>query len=204
MLFSCQVGVWLFGSHGLQHARLPCPSPSPRVCPSSCPKNWWCHHQSHLLLPSSPAFDLSQHQGLFQWVNCLFQVPMFWSFNFSIRPSKEYSRLISFQGQLVWSPSFPRDSQETYPGPHVLSFHMIIKFFGKLFSPALYRSLFSFDFWHLSEDPGANLNYCYYLSKPGFEPKCPAEAWSYNRWMFREVRLPPLIAYALRAVNQGT
>ena len=29
--------------HGLQHARLPCPSPSPRVCPSSCPLNWWFH-----------------------------------------------------------------------------------------------------------------------------------------------------------------
>ena len=32
--------VWL---HELQHARLPCPSPSPRVCPSSCPLNQWCH-----------------------------------------------------------------------------------------------------------------------------------------------------------------
>ena len=29
--------------HGLQYARPPCPSPSLRVCPSSCPLNWWCH-----------------------------------------------------------------------------------------------------------------------------------------------------------------
>ena len=29
--------------HELQHARLPCPSPSPRYCPSSCPLSWWCH-----------------------------------------------------------------------------------------------------------------------------------------------------------------
>ena len=29
--------------HGLQHARLLCPSPSPRVCPSLCPLNQWCH-----------------------------------------------------------------------------------------------------------------------------------------------------------------
>ena len=29
--------------HGLQHARLPCPSPSPGVCSNSCPLNWWCH-----------------------------------------------------------------------------------------------------------------------------------------------------------------
>ena len=29
--------------HGLQHARLPCPSPSPGVCSNSCPLSWWCH-----------------------------------------------------------------------------------------------------------------------------------------------------------------
>ena len=29
--------------HGLQHARLPCPSLSPRVCSKSCPLNQWCH-----------------------------------------------------------------------------------------------------------------------------------------------------------------
>ena len=28
---------------GLQHTRLPCPSPSPRVCSNSCPSSWWCH-----------------------------------------------------------------------------------------------------------------------------------------------------------------
>ena len=29
--------------HGLQHARLPCPSPTARACSNSCPLNWWCH-----------------------------------------------------------------------------------------------------------------------------------------------------------------
>ena len=29
--------------HGLQHARLPCPSPTPRACSNSCPSNQWCH-----------------------------------------------------------------------------------------------------------------------------------------------------------------
>ena len=29
--------------HGLQHARLPCPSSSPRVCSNSYPSSWWCH-----------------------------------------------------------------------------------------------------------------------------------------------------------------
>ena len=34
--------VQLFAPHGLQHTRLPCPSPSPRVCPCSCPLSRWC------------------------------------------------------------------------------------------------------------------------------------------------------------------
>ena len=29
--------------HGLQHARIPCPSPSPRDCSNSCPLSQWCH-----------------------------------------------------------------------------------------------------------------------------------------------------------------
>ena len=29
--------------HGLQHTRLPCPSPTPRTCSDSCPSNGWCH-----------------------------------------------------------------------------------------------------------------------------------------------------------------
>ena len=29
--------------HGLQHTRLPCSSPTPRACPSSCLLSWWCH-----------------------------------------------------------------------------------------------------------------------------------------------------------------
>ena len=37
--------------HGLQHARLPCPSPTSRTCSSSCPLSWWCHPT----IPSSVA-----------------------------------------------------------------------------------------------------------------------------------------------------
>ena len=29
--------------HGLQHSRLPCPSPTPRVYSNLCPLSWWCH-----------------------------------------------------------------------------------------------------------------------------------------------------------------
>ena len=47
--------------------------------------------------PSSPAFNLSQHQGLSsQSVLCI-KGPKYWNFSFSISPSKEYSGLISFR-----------------------------------------------------------------------------------------------------------
>ena len=49
-----------------------------------------------LLSPSSPVFSLSQYQDIFQWVDFLSQVAKYWSFNFSISPSNEYSGLIFF------------------------------------------------------------------------------------------------------------
>ena len=42
-LFSHPVMSNSLQPHGLQHARPSCPSPSPRVCPSSCPFHQWCH-----------------------------------------------------------------------------------------------------------------------------------------------------------------
>ena len=47
--------------------------------------------------PSPPTFNLSQHQGLFQWVSSLHQVAKYWSFSFSISPSNEHPGLISFR-----------------------------------------------------------------------------------------------------------
>ena len=49
-----------------------------------------------LSTPSPPAFNLSQHQGLFQWISSSIREPKYWSFSFSISPSKEYSGLIYF------------------------------------------------------------------------------------------------------------
>ena len=64
--------------HGMQHARLPCPSPIPRAYSNSCPLSQWCHptiQPSHpLLSPFLPTFNLSQHQDLFQWVSSSHQV----------------------------------------------------------------------------------------------------------------------------------
>ena len=95
--------------HGLQHARLPCPSPTLSLLKlmsieSVMPTN----HLLPLSSPSPPAFNLSQHQGLFQWVSSshqgLFQWvssshqgAKYWSFSFSISPSNEFSGPISFK-----------------------------------------------------------------------------------------------------------
>ena len=68
-----------------------------------------------LLSPSPPAFNLSQHQGLFQWVSSLNQVAkvlelQHQSFQWIFRTDFLWDGL-------VWSPCSPRDSQETSPTP---------------------------------------------------------------------------------------
>ena len=53
---------------------------------------------SHSLsCPSPSAFNLSQHQDLFQWVSSLHWVAKYWSFSFNISPPNEHSGLISFR-----------------------------------------------------------------------------------------------------------
>ena len=47
--------------------------------------------------PSLPAFNLFQHQGLFQWVSPSYQVAKYWSYSFSISPFNDYLGLISFK-----------------------------------------------------------------------------------------------------------
>ena len=61
--------------HGLQHTRLPCPSPTQWAYSKSCPSSQWCHSAiSSSVVPSPPAPSPSQHQSLFQWVNSSHQV----------------------------------------------------------------------------------------------------------------------------------
>ena len=87
--------------HGLQHTRLPCPSPTPRDYSNSCPLCWWCHPTiSSSVIPFSscpqpfPASESFQRKRLtalrIRW-------PKYWSFSFSISPSNENSGLISFR-----------------------------------------------------------------------------------------------------------
>ena len=79
--------------HGLQHARLPCPSLSPGACLDSCPLSWWCY-----LTISTPVLLSSIFPSIKVFSNVLtlcIRCPKYWSF--SISPSNEYSRLNSFR-----------------------------------------------------------------------------------------------------------
>ena len=85
--------------HGLQHARLPCPSLSPRVSSNSCPLSQWCYLTNLilcLLLLLLPSVFPSIRVFFSESVLCI-RWPKNWSFSFSISPSSEYSGLISFR-----------------------------------------------------------------------------------------------------------
>ena len=85
--------------HGLQHARLPCPSPAPGAYSNSCPLRQWYpfNHlifcRTLLLSPSIfPSIRVFPNESVFQ-----IRWPRYWSFSFSISPSNEYSGLIFFR-----------------------------------------------------------------------------------------------------------
>ena len=61
-----------FRPHGLQHARLPCPSPTPGACSNSCPFSRWCHPTiSSSVVPFSFCLQSFPSSGSFS-VSCLF------------------------------------------------------------------------------------------------------------------------------------
>ena len=75
LLFSPSILSNSLWPHGLQHARVPCPSPILRACQTHVPWVSDTIQPSHpLLSPSPPAFNHSQHQGLFEWVSSSHQV----------------------------------------------------------------------------------------------------------------------------------
>ena len=97
--FSHSVMSNSLGPHESQHARPPCPSKTPGVHSDSCPLSQWCHPtipsfvNPLLLLPSIfPSIRVFSNES----VLCI-RWPKYWSFSFSIIPSKEIPGLISFR-----------------------------------------------------------------------------------------------------------
>ena len=97
----------------LQHARPPCPSPTPGVYPNSCPLSWWCH----------PTFSSS----VVPFSYCPQSLPAWGSFPVSqLFASGGQSIGVSASASVLpvntqdWSCS-PRDSQESSPTPQFKS-----------------------------------------------------------------------------------
>ena len=128
--FSCSVVSDSLWPHGLQHARLPfpCLSPTPGVYSSSCPSSLIPSNHlvlcRPLLLPSIfPSIRVFSNESVLhiRWLK-------YWSFSFTIGPSKEYSGLISFRID-----RFDLAVQESSPTPQFRSISSLALSF--LYSP---------------------------------------------------------------------
>ena len=97
--FSCLVMSDSLRPHGLQHARLPCPSTTPGVYSNSCPLSRWCHLAiSSSVVPFSSCLQSFPASGSFQMSQFFTSGSQsIGSFSFSISPSNKYSGLISFR-----------------------------------------------------------------------------------------------------------
>ena len=85
--------------HEPQHARPPCPSPSPGVHSNSRPSSLWCHPAiSSSVVPFSSCPQSLPASGSFPGDESTLRIrwPKYWSFSFSIIPSKEHPGLIFF------------------------------------------------------------------------------------------------------------
>ena len=100
---------------GLQHAKLPCPSPTPRACSNLCPSSQWCHPTiSSSVVPFSSCLQSFPASVFSQWVNSSHQVAkvlklqlQHQSFQWTPRTDLLYDGLVGF-------PCSPRDSQESF------------------------------------------------------------------------------------------
>ena len=129
--------------HELQHARPPCPSPTPRVYSNSCPLSRWCHPTiSSSVVPFSSCPQSSPESGSFQMsqLSASGGQRIGISASTSVLPinTQDWSPL----GWLVGSPCSPRDSQESSPTPQFKSIYSSVLSF--LYSP-IFTSIH--DYW---------------------------------------------------------
>ena len=120
--FSCSVMSSFLRPHELQHAKPPCPSPTPGVYSNSCPLSWWCHQAiSSSVVPFSFCPQSLQESGsflmsqLFAWSGQSIGVSALASV-FPVN-TQDWSPL----GWTGWISYSPRDSQESSPTPQFKS-----------------------------------------------------------------------------------
>ena len=101
--------------HGLQHAKLPCPSPSPRVCSYSCPLSPWFHPTISSSVvpfcscPHFPSIRVFSNELTLHYVAKALELQL---------QHQSFQRIIRtdfLQDWLIWSPCSPRDTQESSP-----------------------------------------------------------------------------------------
>jgi len=113
--------------HGLQHARLPCPSPTPGACSHSCPSNWWSH----------PTISSSV-------------IPLFWLQSFPASGSFPMSQLFASNGQSIGASAstsvLPKNIQGWFP--FGIDLFDLLTVQGTLKSLLQHHSLKAWILWH--------------------------------------------------------
>ena len=133
--FGCSVVSDSLQPHGLQHVRVPCPSPTSWTCSNSCPSSQWCHPTI-----SSSVVPFSSHLHSFPASRSLPMSQFFASGGQSIgTPASasvlpmNISGLTSFR--IDWFDCCPRDPQESSPTPQFKSINSSVLSF--LYGPTL-------------------------------------------------------------------
>ena len=122
--------------HGLQHARPPCPSPTPSLLKFNVHWVGDTIQPSHPLSSPSPhTFNLSQHQGFFKWVSFLHHEAKLLEFQLQHQSFQWIFRTDFLEDGLVGSPRSLRDSQESSPTPQFKSINSPVLSF--LYTPTL-------------------------------------------------------------------
>ena len=119
--------------HELQHARPPCPSPTPRVHSDSRLSSQWCHPailSSVVPFSSCPQSFLAS--GSLKWVSSSHQVAKVLEFHLQHQSLQWKPRTDLLWDGLVGSPCSPRDSQESSPIPQFksISFSVLSSLYG--------------------------------------------------------------------------
>ena len=153
--------LWL---HGLQHAGLRGPHNLLELARTHV---HWVRDTiqlSHpLSSPSYPVFNLFQHQGLFQWVGSSHQVAKVLELHSASVSVPTIIKTDFLQDWLIWSPSSPRDSQESSPTPQFkgISSSVLSLLYGStLTSICDYWKNNSFDYTDLCQQSNSSLIYC--------------------------------------------
>ena len=123
--FSCSVVSKSLRTHGLQHARLPCPSLSPRVCSNLYPLSQWCH--------PTISFSVTPFSSCLQPLPASGSFPMSWLLASGGQSIGASASVLPINiegwfplGWLIWSPCSPQDSQEPSSTPQLESINSLV------------------------------------------------------------------------------